>query len=97
MRKWHEKVRGKAAILIAAIMAISATGCGRGDADRTQDGSAVQGADRGGTDAEMPSEATDSATAPPAAANGDAGTAGGSAASTGSGEGKETKPCISNS
>ena len=89
MRRQYVKATKAAAFLLAAAMAVSATGCGRGDADRTQDGSAVQGADRGGTDAEMPSEATDSATAPPAAANGDAGTAGGSAASTGSGEDRE--------
>ena len=62
MRKWHEKVTGKTAILIAAIMAISATGCGRWDVDRAQDGSAVQGtASIGSTDAEMPPEASDSA------------------------------------
>lgn len=90
MRKWHEKATGKIAIFLAAAMAVSATGCGRGDTDRTQDGSAVQGAaDVGGTDGEMPSEASDasdSAAAPDAAANGDAGTDGGSAGSTGSGE-----------
>ncbi len=93
MRKWHEKVRGKTAILIAAIMAISATGCGRGDVDRAQDGSAVQGtASIGSTDAEMPPEASDSATdaaALHATAHGDAGTDGGSTESTGSGEDRE--------
>ena len=97
MRRQYVKATKAAAFLLAAAMAVSATGCGRGDADRTQDGSAVQGADRGGTDAEMPSEATDSATAPPAAANGDAGTAGGSAASTGSGEDRDDAvawPCV---
>ena len=93
MRKWHEKVTGKTAILIAAIMAISATGCGRWDVDRAQDGSAVQGtASIGSTDAEMPPEASDSATdaaALPATAHGDAGTDGGSTESTGSGEDRE--------